>query len=281
MEFLKRFWKPRKSLRELTEEYKNLTIKNEVYSNLYQDAKQTGDLDREIEATENLLKNAIAQIETMIVICEHFCPTTAKTLRNILGNFRKMPHHDFRAEKKKLERKYKFLTGEQRDEIIRDGIENALTFLRIHNQNVELVSSSIFETMKTLERPYVLQKSEYLESELKKLKSDFSLLYQSAWNSLESDNRDRFRQCCSTLRKLLDSIIDEKGEGKNREEKLSFILRNQDEKFAKAFVNYIKAIFNLLGKCVHVEMDMNEVTFTFAMVEDALLYLSYVLSSEN
>ena len=268
-------------MRELTEEYKNLSVKNEVYSNLYQDAKQKSDLDREIEATENLLKNAIVQIETLIDICEHFCPTTAKILRNILENFKKMPHHDFRAEKKKLERKYKFLTREQRDEIIRDTIENTLTFLRINNQNVELVSSSVFETMKTLERPYILQKSEYLESELNKFKGDFSVLYQSAWSSLESDNRDRFRQCCSTLRQLLDSIIDEKGEGKNREEKLSFILRNQDEKFEKAFVNYIKAIFKLLGKCVHAEMDMNEVTFIFTMVEDAILYLSYVLSPEN
>jgi len=280
MGLLSRFWKSKKSLKELLRHYEDLGVRNEVYSSLYEEAKRRNNVDREVETAQKLLDNRVGRIETFISICEIYCPTTAKRVRKILGRFKDLPQHDFLKERKRLmeNAEIRSLPKETRDEMIddltRSNIKNALDFLSIHSNNIELVSSAIMETMKTLERPYILQKNEYLRMKLNQLGENFLALYDAAWKTFESDNPDRARQCCATVRELLNDLLDVKGKGKDRREKLSFILRNQDATFAEAFTEYIVALFYLLGKSVHrKKMNPNEVTFALTMLEDALLFL--------
>jgi hypothetical protein len=275
MEFLKQFWKSWRSYKDLAKGYQTLSAKNEVYSNLYEKAKSKKDMDDEIETARNLLENSIERTEIMIDLCRFYCPTTARRLRSRLKAFEKLPNHDFESYRNNLRinPKYRVLTAEMIDDLTRDAIKNALTFMRVHDQNVDLVASSIMETAETLERPYILQKSQYIESELSKFDVSFSKLYVSAWRALQSNSLDRCRQCCTSLRKLLNDIIDTKGVGKDREQKLKYILKGKDKRFAKAFIRYVTATISLLNKGIHTEMKMKETTFALTMVEDAILFL--------
>ena len=266
------FWKRKKRYEDLFQKYQGLEAQKEVYLEFYEKVKNK-DIDKEMDYAQSLLENNIKRAQTLIEICEKFCPNTGKSLQSYLQSYKEIPHHDFVKYRENQRMKNPILPEESLDYIVRSIIETSFDGLKIRNIMVHMVFNSIVEIIGSLDRPYALQKDDYLEKELNKIDRRLSQQYSSVWEILESENEERFRHSCLTLRELINNILNKKGVGKDQREKIDYILKNEDQKFAESFREYLMTLFSLLNKGVHKDLEIRDMTFTLTMVEDALLFL--------
>lgn len=255
---------------DLANTYLQLRAIDETLWKQYRKAKESKQLEREIELCRLIVENGLRQIEAMTEIVRRFSPQVARGLKSQFKSFKKLSMRQFTE----LSTNYDRFPRETKNKMIRDFIELKLDSLKIQEKFANIAFLAITDTLQTVKRPFLRQKNIILLQLLNKVDSKYAKLYNASWASLESNNPDRSRQCATTLRELLSGIINEKGKGRDRAAKVTYVLREQeDPKFIKAFVAFVEAVSKFLGKAVHKEMDPKSIAFATNMVEDILLFI--------
>lgn len=260
---MKRPLKLRKTV-DLLNEYRDIASISESLKRTLDRLPEELDISTRVKTSRELVSQRVKKLEILVELIRRFSPTVGKLLQYKLKKIAK-------GRQEWIEKAVK---RQDLSEDLRRKFVNETYALDIIDQWITYTYTSIVETLETARLPLLLQKNEHLEITLRRSNPKYAKMYTAAWQTLKSGNPDACRQCASTLRQLITDLIDEKGTGKDRESKLNNLFKHEeDEKFRKAVVSFVEATMSLLGKAVHKDIGLMNMSFAIIMSENVLLFL--------
>lgn len=114
-----------------------------------------------------------------------------------------------------------------------------------------------------------------LEDMLDRLDPKYRAMLQGSWESFLSDNKDKYRQTCASLRELTRMVIDQLApKEKSRKARIRRILTSESEaELTELFVDTIAKLYNLQSKNVHTKPDYDSTLFALKATEYLLFFL--------
>jgi hypothetical protein len=156
------------------------------------------------------------------------------------------------------------------DIVINDGI--ALRSVLIDN-----CVSAAFEAITNSGTKPLMQINEYLSNLLLKHFPKYLKFYEGAWKALESDNPDRFRHVCASLRELIRNILGDDAD--KRKNTLKLLSNSETENdLIESLVGTVYANDRLINKGVHSELEENVATLSMRTSE---IIVQYVLERQK
>jgi hypothetical protein len=262
----------RQSVQELLKEYQKLDLKSKVHKENYEKATKAGNTKQRLQSAKDMINNDILKYEIMIEVIKKFSPIVAKNLSTSLIGYKERVKDSLREDFANLP-KLELFSEKQLDDLINTFIEHDVNFLKIHGTHIAEVFMAVSDTIKRTTCKIIEEKDESLKKLLQEIDPKYADMYEGAWQALESDNPERIRHSSSSLRKLVEQIVN-LGAGKTRKEKVKSILKSKHEtELVNALIDLVIALSGVLNKGVHEDLEFDTALFTMKITEYLLQYV--------
>jgi hypothetical protein len=240
---------------------------------------------KEIETKEKIARQYIhsftSEYLVKIDILARVSPKTAKVLKEGLVSWEKDANESFTTD---YSTKYDFsyLSVEKRADQIAAMRSNTVDIIinqgmALRGTIIDTCMAATFEAITNSGKRPSMQINEYLSTLLLKHFPKYLKFYEGAWQAFESDNPDKFRHVCASLRELIRNLLGDDAD--KRKDTLKLLSSSETENdLIESLVGAVYANDRLINKGVHSELEENVATLSMRTSE---IIIQYVLERQK
>jgi hypothetical protein len=256
-------------MQDLLEEYGKLRIETDAYMVAYKKIPLADTASR-LKIAKEIIHSSARANEVMLKVIDRFSPTASKALsfklKNHIQNAEEQLNEDYTLPK------FRGMSESVIKSVINSTIDNSIMFTELIQQIIHIAFITAVEAIKRTKGKPQEELDEYLKSRLLKLGFEYVELYEGAWQALESEKSDRFRHCATSTRELVKKFLGEKGS--ERRVRLKSILKSENEvKLAESLADSVEALYDVLSKGVHKEIDYETALLSLKVTEHLFRYI--------